>query len=207
MTTNALDRATLTVTEDDLQQMVLERQSLPSEFAEYTVAREGPLDNKTMAEHGFPGSTAEKFEGAGRITGFVRELGASATLMNADGFNFVAATVAHLFDTSESVLRWMNDIFMQDFEEHVGDPISDGQTLASVEKLKSSGFFDESVVLKALHKGKHGELSTTIVDFRVGRILGVAYVGAVGDHERLELATQIGLSLEKSIVRVVLGAG
>ena len=204
MTTSALDRATLTVTEDDLQQMVLERQSLPSEFSEYTVAREGPLDNKKMAEHGFPGSTAEKFEKAGRITGFVRELGASATLMNADGFNFVAATVAHLFDSSESVASWMHDIFMQDFEEHVGDPISDGQTLATVEKLQPSGFFDESVALKALHKGKHGELATTIVDFRVGRILGVAYVGAVGDHERLELATQIGLSLEKSIVRVVL---
>lgn len=204
MTTSALERATLTVTEDGLQQMVLERQSLPPEFAEYTVAREGPLDNRTMAEHGFPGSTTKKFEKAGRITGFVKEFGASATLMNADGFNFVAATVAHLFDSSESVAAWLNDIFIQDFEGHVGDQISDGQTLASVENLETSGFFDESAALKVLHKGKHGELSTTIVDFRVGRILGVAYVGAVGDHERLELATQIGLSLEKSIVRVVL---
>ena len=204
MTTNALDRATLTVTENNLQQMALDRQSLPSEFAEYTVAREGPLDNKTMAEHGFPGSAADKYERAGRITGFVREFGASATLMNADGFNFVAATVTHLFDTPESVAAWMNDVFLQDFEQHVGDPISEGQTLASVEKLESTGFFDQSVALKALHKGKRGELATTIVDFRVGRILGVAYVGAVGDHERLELATQIGIALEKSIVRVVL---
>jgi hypothetical protein len=34
----------------------------------------------------------------------------------------------------------------------------------------------------------------------------VAFVGTVGDHERLDLATQLAQSLEKRIVRVVLGA-
>ena len=118
MTTNALDRATLTVTEDNLQQMVLERQSLPSEFAEYTVAREGPLDNKTMAEHGFPGSTAEKFEKAGRITGFVRELGATATLKNADGFNFGtedAVLIARFENTPVNGTFDHNDIVWDEF--------------------------------------------------------------------------------------------
>jgi hypothetical protein len=32
-------------------------------------------------------------------------------------------------------------------------------------------------------------------------------VGTVGDHQRLEQATGLGLALEKRIVRVVLGAG
>jgi hypothetical protein len=45
-----------------------------------------------------------------------------------------------------------------------------------------------------------------VVDFRVGRILGVAFVGAVGDHQRLDLANQLAQALEKRIVRVVLGA-
>jgi hypothetical protein len=34
----------------------------------------------------------------------------------------------------------------------------------------------------------------------------VAFVGAVGDHQRLEQATQLALGLERRIVQVVLGA-
>jgi len=41
----------------------------------------------------------------------------------------------------------------------------------------------------------------------VGRILGVAFVGTVGDHERMDLATEVGLALEKRIVRIALGGG
>ncbi len=48
-------------------------------------------------------------------------------------------------------------------------------------------------------------MSSTVIDFRVGRILGVAFTGAVGDHERLDPTTQ--LALEKRIVQVVLGGG
>jgi hypothetical protein len=48
-------------------------------------------------------------------------------------------------------------------------------------------------------------VSSTVVDFRVGRILGVAYVGSVGDHTRLEEATELGLALEQNLVSVVLG--
>jgi hypothetical protein len=34
----------------------------------------------------------------------------------------------------------------------------------------------------------------------------VAFVGTVGDYERLELTTRLALTLEKRIVQVVLGA-
>ena len=51
-----------------------------------------------------------------------------------------------------------------------------------------------------------GLLSSTVIDFRVGRILGVAFVGSVGDQERLDLASQLARSLEKRIVQVVLGS-
>ena len=60
--------------------------------------------------------------------------------------------------------------------------------------------------LKVLQGGSVGALSSTIIDFRVGRILGVAYVGTVGDQQRLELANKLALDLEKRIVQVVLGA-
>ena len=58
-----------------------------------------------------------------------------------------------------------------------------------------------------LQGGVTGLMSSTIVDFRVGRVLGVAIVGTVGDHGRLELAAELGLALEKRIVKVVLGGG
>ena len=55
--------------------------------------------------------------------------------------------------------------------------------------------------------GPTGLISSTVIDFRVGRILGVAFVGTVGDHERMDLATEVGLALEKRIVRIALGGG
>ena len=48
-------------------------------------------------------------------------------------------------------------------------------------------------------------MSSTVMDFRVGRILGVAFIGAVGDHECLDPTTH--LALENLIVQVVLGGG
>ena len=48
-------------------------------------------------------------------------------------------------------------------------------------------------------------MSSTVMDFRVGRILGVAFTGAAGDHEYLDPTTQ--LALENRIFQVVLGGG
>jgi len=44
------------------------------------------------------------------------------------------------------------------------------------------------------------------VDFRVGRLLGVVFIGAVGDHDRLRPVEQLGQALEKQMVSVVLGS-
>ena len=52
--------------------------------------------------------------------------------------------------------------------------------------------------------GESGLVSSTVIDFRVGRLLGVAFVATIGDHTRLELATQLGLALEKRMVSVIL---
>ena len=200
-----LTRATFRMTEADLESMVLEPGDLPPEFQGYQVVREGLMDNDTLAEHGFRGNTGERFDQAGRINGYVREFGAGATMAVADGFNFVGATVAHLFESPEQVSRWMHDIFLRDFEQNVGDSVGEGQQLVSAQRLEPRGFFDEAVALKVLQGGPAGLLSSTVIDFRVGRILGVAYVCTVGDHQRVEQATALGLALERRIVRVVLG--
>ena len=46
--------------------------------------------------------------------------------------------------------------------------------------------------------GPAGLLSSTVIDFRVGRLLGVAFVGSIGEHDRSELATEMALALEKT---------
>ena len=99
----------------------------------------------------------------------------------------------------------MTDVFIKDFEANVGESVSSGQQLISVDRLQPEGFFDEAVALKVLQGGPAGLMSSTVIDFRVGRILGVAFIGTVGDHQRLDLTTELGLAFEKRIVSVVLG--
>ena len=200
----ALDRATFGISEESLQYMVLENSDMPEEFQGFQVVREGPLDNETMAQHGFQGNTSKRFRTLGRVTGFMRELGETSNA--GDGFNFLGATVAHLFDNPKTVTDWMHEVFIKDFEANIGESVGEAQQLISTKRLETSGFFDEAVALKVLQGGTAGLVSSTVLDFRVGRILGVAFVGTVGDHERLDLATQLAQSLERQIVKVVLGA-
>ena len=207
MTSAALERATSRVSDLDLEYMVLDKGDLPPEFADYQQVRVGVLDNENMAAHGFTGSTAARFREAGRITGYMREFGPTSDMNVFDGFNFVGSTVAHLFDTPESVTGWMNDVFLKDFETNVAESVGEGHQLISVDRLQPEGLFDEAVALKAVQGGPQGVVSSTVIDFRVGRILGVAFVGAVGNHDRLGLTSQLAVALEKKIVQVVLGSG
>ncbi|MDP6549804.1 MAG: hypothetical protein QF659_07015 [Dehalococcoidia bacterium] len=202
-----LDQATFRVGEDDLEFMVLEKADLTPEFQGHQGMREGFWDNERLARHGFASSTVPRFRRAGRVTGYIREFGPSSAMESWDGLNFLAATAAHMFSSPQSVVDWMHHIFLHDFHENVGEKVGQGQQLVSVQRLEPGNFYDEAVALRVLHGGTAGLMSSTIVDFRVGRVLGVAIVGTVGDHERLELATELGLALEKRIVSVVLGAG
>ena len=95
MAQTSLVQATFRISEADLEFMVLDKEDIPVDFQDYQVVREGVLDNQMMAEHGFAGSTPEKFSQAGRITGFMREFGPTSDMLIHDGFNFVGATVAH----------------------------------------------------------------------------------------------------------------
>jgi hypothetical protein len=205
LATTALTRATYRVTEETLDDMVLAKSEFPSEFQGHQVAREGELDNERLARNGFAGSSAERFRDAGRVTASMRELGPTSEMDMTNGFDFMAASVVHLFDSPESVTKWMHEIFLKDFEDHVGDSVGQGHQLVSATRLETSGFFDEAVALRVLQGGPTGLISSTVVDFRLGRLLGVAFIGTVGDHERSNLTMQIGRALEKRIASVVLG--
>ena len=205
MATTALTRATYRVTEETLDDMVLAKGEFPSEFQGHQVVREGELDNERLARNGFAGSSAERFRDAGRVTASMREVGPTSEMDMTDGFDFMAASVVHLFDSPESVTKWMHEIFLKDFEDHVGDSVGQGHQLVSATRLETSGFFDEAVALRVLQGGPTGLISSTVVDFRIGRLLGVAFIGTVGDHVRSNLTMQIGRALEKRIASVVLG--
>ena len=203
--TSALTRATYRVTEETLEDMVLEKSEFPGDFQAHQIVREGELDNERLASNGFAGSTAQRFSEAGRVTGNMRELGPTSDMGMSDGFDFMAASVVHLFDSPESVSSWMHDIFLKDFEDHVGDSVGQGHQLVAATRLETGGFFDESVALRVLQGGPSGLVSSTVVDFRLGRLLGVAFIGTIGDHERSGLTMEIGRALERRMASVVLG--
>jgi len=206
LTSSSIDRATYSIGESALDLMVLEKTGFPEIFQGHQVVREGSLDNETLAQNGFEGASAERFSEAGRVTGVMRELGPTSNMGMSDGFDFMAATVVHLFDSPDSVHSWMHDIFLKDFEDRVGESVGQGHQLVSATRLEPTGFFDEAVGLKVLQGGVDGLVSSTVVDFRVGRLLGVVFIGAVGDHDRLDQVLELGQILEKRIVSVVLGS-
>jgi hypothetical protein len=73
-----------------------------------------------------------------------------------------------------------------------------------VQRLQFHGFADEVAGLRVLQSSPIGPISSTVVDFRLGRLLGVAYVATLGNYARGELVERLGLALERKIVRVVL---
>ena len=206
MTSFSIDRATYSVGESALDVMVLEKSAFPESFQGHQIIREGTLDNDTLAQNGFEGTTSKRFSEAGRVTGVMRELGPTSNMAMIDGFDFMAASVVHLFDSPDSVHSWMHEIFLKDFEDRVGESGGQGNQLVSATRLEPQGFFDETVGLRVLQGGVDGLISSTVIDFRVGRLLGVVFIGAVGDHDRLEQVEKLGQDLEKRIVSVVLGS-
>ncbi len=202
-----LTRATYSISDALIERMVLGPADLPAGLAGFERSRSGYLDNRTMAEQGFPGNSAERFARIGRITGYLTEYANPAAGADAGpGVNVAAGAVVHLFDREDSVNVWMHEIFLRQFQENVGEDGRDGNKLMSVELLDARGFADEAVSLRATHRGTVGLISSTVIDFRVGRLLGVAFVVSTGDQERLDLTTDLALALERRIVSVTLGA-
>lgn len=202
----ALQRATHAITVQDLPRMVLGRGELPPALHDFLPVRVGGLDNDTMAQQGFPGSSAERFRAVGRLTGYLQEFAAPAPEGEAPavGYDLAAATVVHLFEDAQGVARWIDEIFLGEFEAHVDQELQDGQRLLMAQRLEFHGFADTVAGLRVLQSSPIGPIASTVVDFRVGRILGVAYVATLGNYERRDLVERLGRALERKIVRVVL---
>ena len=87
-----------------------------------------------------------------------------------------------------------------------GESAGEGHQLVSVTRLAPQGFVDEAVGRRVLQGGVDGLISSAVLGCRVGRLLRVVFIGAVGDHERLDQVQQLGQALEKRMVSVVLGS-
>ena len=203
----ALHRAAQRMTVEDLPGMVLSHRDLPVLLQDFIQDRQAYLDNDTMAEKGLPGSSAKRFREIGRITGYLREFKAPepASKVIPPGYDVEVASVVHLFDDPDGVARWIDEVFLHDFEASVNAEIHPGQHILAAERLPIVGFSDVSAGLRVVHGTPYGTVSSTVVDFRLGRILGVVYVATLGNYTRLEMTQELGLALERKIVRVVLG--
>ena len=163
-----------------------------------------------MAKHGFGKKTADDLVKLGRITGYVREFvvpQGAATLEEEPAEIIMAATVIHLFESEDAVKRWIDDSFVRDFRDNVGKESNEGQTLQGVEILEVEGLHDYAASLLVLHEMPDAILASTIIDFRMGNLLGVAYIVAKRDVTLSALAKKLAVALEQQMVRVALGAG
>ena len=205
---NSIAQATYDINEQSLSNMTLGLKGLPDELSGFSLLRESSLNNKTMASHGFPGNTEENYAKAGRVTGYLREFASpSAIPRQEDGSDIVAATVVHLFEDENRAASWMTDVFVKQFKDNVGSEVGENQSIVAVEELEIDDFYDKAIGIRAVQDGEDGVLSTTVIDFRIGRLLGVSFVVTVGDHGRTELTTMLGLELERNIVRELLATG
>ena len=199
-----------TVTSEELQWMVLDRAQLPADFTGFELLREERLDNETVARHSGGRQTTASLAELGRTSGYARAFAVpqgAPTLKEEPAEVLEAATVVHLFERPEDVDRWIDDVFVGGFRDRVGVEEPDGARLVGVETLEVSGFHERAAALLAVHDAPEGSvLASTIVDFRLGRLLGVAYVVAKRDQAYTDLALELGRALEQQMVRVVLDA-
>jgi hypothetical protein len=203
----AMHRATQVITDDDLPRMVLEHRDLPKELQHFIPYHQEFLNNEKLAAEGLPGSSAERFRDIGRLTGYVLDFRAPIPEERTipPGYDVAVATVVHLFVDPQSVTRWIEEVFLHDFESNIDQEIHPNQHLLLAQRLSFTGFADEVAGLRVLQSTENGPVSSTVVDLRVGRVLGVAYIATLGNYNRQELVQELGLTLERKIVRVVLG--
>ena len=208
MTTNFLYRATEGIREEDLAWMPLEQLDLPGEFRGFRSLREGPLDNETMAKQSVLNRSGDDLQRLGRITGHLKEFAASSSPEGIAPGSFLAvATVVHLFRDGESVSNWMLDVFQKEFEASVGDEVAPGYTVESAKPFVPSGLASETIGMEVMQRGPAGGASSIVIDFRVGRLLGVAYTITAGEPGENTAIEEVAATLERKMVRVVLGAG
>ena len=153
----ALYRATQTITPSDLPRMVLYQRDLPVPYAIFSRHVTIPWTTRPWRSR-FPWRHVGAFSRWERITGYMGEFAAPAPEGDEipAGYDLLAATVVHLFDDPEGVSRWMDEIFVGEFCARVDQELHPGQRLLTVERLTPRGFADQAVGLRVLQSSEPG---------------------------------------------------
>lgn len=199
-----IEQITLTTAAGDLAQMPLEARDFPPGLQDHQPVRSGAITNSQLAKYGFADLTEAQVKETGRQGGYFKEFAAGAEHSLHDGLDLMATTTVHLFNNPEAVSFWIDRHFLRQFLDSAGNNIGPGAQLVSVDRLTPRACAGEAAALKAVQGGPQGIFSATIVNFKLGRLLGVACVGALGDYNRLELADAMAKTLEQRIVRCLL---
>ncbi len=207
-TQDRLSQLTLGVMSGDLRFMALDKSQLPDELAGFESLREEDLDNETFAKRSDGPDTVESLTEANRLNGY--EVGfivpqGGSTLAEEPSELLEASTAVHLFERAEDAQAWIDKAFVARLRRSVGETDAMDRKVTGVEVLRPSGFHGYSAGLLVLREVPGGELVSTIVEFQVGRVIGVATAVAKVDKTYLDLAVELGSRLERQIVRVVLG--
>ena len=207
MAQDAVTRATYNVNPDDLERMLLAKEQLPPGSEGFQVAREGELSNESMAALPLAGHSAQGLRQLGRVTGFQREwLTTVSDDSLTEGADLALATVVHFMESPEAVNSWMEKVFLEEFKEKVGHELGPGHRLVSVDQFSvTTPFHHEAVGVRAVQEGPKGLVSSSVLDFRIGRLLGVVYVVTFGDANRQEVTQNLGKTLERHMISVALG--
>ncbi len=208
MALDAVTRATYNVNPDDLERMLLTKEQLPPGSEGFEVVREGELSNEAMADLPLAGHTAQGLRQLGRVTGFQREWLTTVPDDNLpEGADLALATVVHFMESPEAVSNWMERVFLEEFREKVGQELGPGHRLVSVDEFSvTEQFHHEAVGVRAVQEGPRGLVSSSVLDFRIGRLLGVVYVVTFGNEDRQGVTQNLGKTLERHMISVVLGA-
>jgi hypothetical protein len=121
------------------------------------------------------------------------------------GTDIAVATLVDLFDSGEAITHWMTQVFISDMEKSVGKYVELDQEMLSAVRCKPEGLADESAEMHVFHKPSPWEISSTAVDFCVGRLLGVVFCITFATVQCRNETRHVAKNVENKILKAVLG--
>ena len=199
------DKITPRVALADLEPMPLTAALLPPELRGYETSQAGPVSNEKFSQYPFRETTAADLQRLGRQGGWLQEHNSPRDWEIADGLLLTAATSVHLFDRPAAVASWIQEQFVEHALSRIGQKAgSAGRRLLQAQQLpEPAGLYDRAAALYLLQDSPMGIFTVNMVNFRLGRLLGSAFIGTIGDHSRPEITQTLAQALERNMAQVL----
>ncbi len=203
-----LERALQSVTENDLAIMVLPQEELGEEFADLEIDEDSGFQNNEQATDDTinPEDTGEDLERAGRINGYELEYVAPDLLSMLEAGEGVAVveTMVHLFKDAGAASDFLAEQ-VEDYQRFEGKEVMPSMTLQEAQTFAVDGLADEAIGVRARVSFGDMQLYGTGVYFRLGRLVGEAWIATGDDADVNSQVKTIARALEERIEGVLLG--